>query len=308
MPNEIVRPEAQVTVFGVQARAHNVVQNTDTGRILNQKIAVFGRPIEGYGKGATLSVTLRFDDEFRNGHETFSITGEVRRPGQRDIEAGGCLHDDIAKVFPELAPLIKWHLTSTDGPMHYVANTCYHAGNRDCNGLRKGEPHQFQLRVKFGSFPIHFEKSQRFCIWLREALEFNGSVLKTNPNRKNFEVVEVTHKEHPDWTKFSFDDFTDKWHDCPFDSRREAEQWREALRFDVSFPRMPTAFGEGKERDLDAARSCAVWPDATDEELCQERPQLEAALKARLPALLAEFKQAMLEIGFIYPERVDAPA
>ena len=45
-----------------------------------------------------------------------------------------------------------------------------------------------------------------------------------------------------------------------------------------------------------------MWPDATDEELCQERPQLEAALKARLPALLAEFKQAMLEIGFIYPE------
>lgn len=66
--------------------------------------------------------------------------------------------------------------------------------------------------------------------------------------------------------------------------------------------------GEGKERDLAAARRCAVWPDAADEELCQERPQLEAALKARLPALLAEFKQAMLEIGFIYPEKVDAPA
>ena len=45
MPNEIVRPEAQVTVFGVQARAHNVVQNTETRRILNQEIAVFGRPI-----------------------------------------------------------------------------------------------------------------------------------------------------------------------------------------------------------------------------------------------------------------------
>jgi hypothetical protein len=67
--------------------------------------------------------------------------------------------------------------------------------------------------------------------------------------------------------------------------------------------------GEGKERDLAAARRCAVWPDATDEELCQERPELEAALKARLPALLAEFKQVMLEIGFIYPEdKVDATA
>ena len=302
MPNEIVRREAQVTVFGVQARTYNVVQNTDTGRILNQKIAVFGRPIKGYGKDAKLSVELRFDDNCDNGHESFAITAEVRRPGRCDVEACGCLHEDIAKVFPELAPLIKWHLTSTDGPMHYIASTRYHAGDRDHWGKRKGEPHQHVLRVKFGGFPIHFEKDQNFCIWFREALEHNAVTLKTNPSHKHFEIVEIAHKERPEWVKFSFDDYTTEWYKCPFDSRLEAEQWREAMRFDVSFPRVPTAFGEGKERDLAAARSCAVWPDATDEELCQERPQLEAALKARLPALLAEFKQAMLEIGFIYPE------
>lgn len=238
MPNEIVRPEAQVTVFGVQARAHNVVQNTDTGRILNQVIAVFGRPIEGYGKGATLSVELRFDDNCRNGHETFSITGEVRSLAR--WEAGGCLHDDIAKVFPELEPLIKWHLTSTDGPMHYVANTCYEAGDRDYWGLRKGE-----RRPILGPDNVP--------TW----------VPKVTPERV-------------------------KGHEQPAPVLVEYELWcRE---------------GEGKERDLDAARRAAVWPDATDEELCQERPQLEAALKARLPALLTEFKQAMLEIGFIYPE------
>lgn len=242
MPNEIVRPEAQVTVFGVQARAHNVVQNT--GRILHQQIAVFGRPIKVYGKDATLSVELRFDDNCRNGHETFSITGEVRSLAR--WEAGGCLHDDIAKVFPELAPLIKWHLTSTDGPMHYVANTCYHAGDRDCNGLRKGERKPILGPDKVPTW-----------------------VPKVTPERV-------------------------KGHVQPVPVLVDYELWcRE---------------GEGKERDLAAARSCAVWPDATDEELCQERPQLEAALKARLPALLAEFKQAMLEIGFIYPERVDAPA
>lgn len=52
----------------------------------------------------------------------------------------------------------------------------------------------------------------------------------------------------------------------------------------------------------------AVWLDATDEELCQERPQLEAALKARLPALVAEFKQTMLDVGFIYPEHTTVAA
>jgi hypothetical protein len=31
----------------------------------------------------------------------------------------------IAAVWPEFAHLLKWHLTSTDGPMHYIANTLY---------------------------------------------------------------------------------------------------------------------------------------------------------------------------------------
>lgn len=42
-------------------------------------------------------------------------------------DSGGCIHDEVAKHFPELAHLIKWHLSSTDGPMHYVANTVYWA-------------------------------------------------------------------------------------------------------------------------------------------------------------------------------------
>ena len=248
MSNEIARSEAQVTVFGVQARAHNVVQNTDTGRILNQEIAVFGRPTKGYGTNASISVKLRFDDSCRNGHETFSITAEVRRPNRRDVEACGRLHDDIARVFPELALLIKWHLTSTDGPMHYVANTCYHAGDRDCNSLRRGERK-----------PI------------------------LGPDKVPTWVPKITPEKRVKGTQ------------QPVPVLVEYELWCHE--------------GEGKERDLAAARRCAVWPDATDEELCQERPQLEAALKARLPALLAEFKQAMLEIGFSYPEdKVDATA
>jgi uncharacterized protein Usg len=91
-------------------------------------------PIEGYGKGAALWVTIRFDDECGNGHNTFAITGDVRVPRKRDIVAGGCLHDEIAKVFPELEKFIKWHLCATDGPMHYVANTVYHASDKDHNG------------------------------------------------------------------------------------------------------------------------------------------------------------------------------
>ena len=46
---------------------------------------------------------------------------------------GGQCRDDIREHFPELAHLLQWQLVSTDGPMHYVANTTYHAdsGNLD---------------------------------------------------------------------------------------------------------------------------------------------------------------------------------
>jgi hypothetical protein len=68
---------------------------------------------------------VRFDDQCGNGHNTFSITGESFIKGR--LDTCGCIHELITKHFPNLAPLIKWHLTSTDGPMHYTANTIYHA-------------------------------------------------------------------------------------------------------------------------------------------------------------------------------------
>ena len=56
--------------------------------------------------------------------------------------------------------------------------------------------------------------------------------------------------------------------------------------------------GEGKARELDAARHAAIWPDATDAELTN--PGLKERLDARLPALLAEFRAAVEELGFTY--------
>ena len=52
--------------------------------------------------------------------------------------------------------------------------------------------------------------------------------------------------------------------------------------------------GEGKQRQLDAARNCAIWPDATDEELMADN--LKERLMARLPALMKEFHADMKEL------------
>lgn len=93
------------------------------------------KSITGWGNGALIKAEIRLDDECKNGHDSFAITGEIYRPGRRDCEACGCLHEEIAASFPELAPYIRWHLTSTDGPMHYLANAMYHAGF--CLGMEK---------------------------------------------------------------------------------------------------------------------------------------------------------------------------
>lgn len=89
------------------------------------------RFIAGYGKGAEITAMVRYDDQCGNGHNSFSITADVVTPASRrrnDIEAGGCMHEEVARLFPKLAPFIKWHLCSADGPMHYVANSLYWAG------------------------------------------------------------------------------------------------------------------------------------------------------------------------------------
>jgi len=108
--------------------------------------------------GSVLVAHVRYDDECKNGHNTFAITADLydrdRSYGEawvmnfnrkkRYLGSYGCLHDLVAEHFPELARYIKWHLTSSDGPMHYVANTIFWAtpdenGNEDI-GARYDRP------------------------------------------------------------------------------------------------------------------------------------------------------------------------
>jgi len=83
-----------------------------------RKLVSKARLFPGLGMGR---VELRYDDRCGNGHDTFSITVDG---GER---FGGCMHDDIVAVFPEFADLVRFHLVSDDGPLHYVANTLFHA-------------------------------------------------------------------------------------------------------------------------------------------------------------------------------------
>jgi hypothetical protein len=206
-------------------------------------MTVFQKEFTHNGQRNLIVATVRFDDQCKNGHSSFSITAvlyELRDDGLVGVIASGCLHDGVREHLPELAPYLKWHLCSTEGPMHYVANTVYHAGDRDHHGLRKGEVKQLR------------DGQTHLPAWILDDVPFE--------------------KKHVDSL------------DKPAPITLEYRPW--------------CRVGEGKDRDLAAARSCAIWPDATDEELIA--PGLEERLQARLPGLLAEFRAAMESLGFEY--------
>ncbi len=59
----------------------------------------------------------------------FSVTAEernLRRRGDNQVECCGMLHDEVLEHFPELADVVRLHLSSGEGlPMHAEANGWY---------------------------------------------------------------------------------------------------------------------------------------------------------------------------------------
>lgn len=223
---------------------------TEESKRTREQFKLFKKTIRYEGKDAVITVKVRFDDQCGNGHNSFSITGDITTPSSRNSGVSGCIHDEIAKHFPYLAPFIKWHLCSTDGPMHYVANTIYHASDRDCFGLQKDESRQ----IKNGK--------TKLPAWQLVSIDAEGNEVPIYKLPKYIDAEVAP----------------------PCEFRLE---WRPWCRV-----------GEGKERNLDAARHCAIWPEATDEDLLS--PDLKTKLEARLPQLLAEFREAMEFLGFTW--------
>jgi hypothetical protein len=294
--NGIIRTESTADVFGIPGRRFAVVA-ADNGRVLNQKI---GASVSD-GAGGIVSVSMRFDDQCNNGHETFSITGTYRTADdikRRREGCGGCIHEEIARFFPSLAHLIRWHLVSTDGPMHYPGNVLFLAGVRDCWGLLKGQVRNTKKHVWFGDFHISFKVADKFAEWME--LHRTGRV-----QAWRCEHPREPEKFAPMWTLTGY---AVPWHKCPFNTEREAEQFARAMSTyqDWKIEDVPCAWGDGKARELAGARSCACWPEATDDQLSADTDELRAVLMARLPALMADFRADMEAAGFLWPVRTDA--
>lgn len=112
--------------------------------LVKRQVKTYGpKSYSEHGHIFRITVGVRHDDECGNGHNSFAITATIDEKlgnGRWVDHMGGCCHEEVAKHFPELAPLIKWHLTSTDEPMHYIANTLYWLGYSGwCDG-KAGSP------------------------------------------------------------------------------------------------------------------------------------------------------------------------
>ena len=105
---------------------------------------------------------------FKGQDPYFSITGNTWELDKYRIDkySLGCGALTIGNYIPELAHLDKYHLMSIKEPMHYLANSLYHASNRDCHGLLKGEKRQ-----------IRNGKTNELC-WQRVVVDKEGNEIE----------------------------------------------------------------------------------------------------------------------------------
>ena len=105
---------------------------------------------------ANCEISIRLHDDCNNGHEDFSVTATFWTVGKkrcdRTFESGGCCHEQILELKPELKLFVDLHLSDSLGaPMHAVANGLYHIqqGNHGAakRHLRVSDDEYEKLRV-----------------------------------------------------------------------------------------------------------------------------------------------------------------
>lgn len=111
----------------------------------------FTKNINFEGKPCVMTVKIQYDDECENGHNSFSITGDIKN--SRRYEMGGCIHEEIAKFFPEFKHLIKWHLMTSEGPLYYIDNTTFE--------FKRGNIEQAKMWAVWGVTPLDTDVNLR---------------------------------------------------------------------------------------------------------------------------------------------------
>lgn len=101
-----------------------------TDKLLAQAIRTRACLTEGYTKGSRIVITAKAYFCGGNEHPHFSVTCAIGTPRQLetgDWQAGGCMHREAVKYWPQIAPIVALHLSNADDgePMHGAANGWY---------------------------------------------------------------------------------------------------------------------------------------------------------------------------------------
>lgn len=104
-------------------------------------------------EGNTMYINIRLNDECKNGHQDFAITADIYEKGKPKIDKyyimGGCCHDEILEVRPDLGIFVDLHLSDYKGiPMHAIANGFYHLRE----GLDNTKPDSSNFKVEFCNY------------------------------------------------------------------------------------------------------------------------------------------------------------
>lgn len=159
-------------------------RGNDMGEWTHRYVSVGGYP--SYGAGYMIKVEAGLLHLQGNARPYFSVTAEIYKPKARDCDACGCLHDDILKFWPELAPVVALHLCDDNGrPTYAEANGWYqltgyyggygeqyHAGNSQGNYPKAGGRWDYRL-------PTPDECLLRFADHVRIPLETARELAET---------------------------------------------------------------------------------------------------------------------------------
>jgi hypothetical protein len=135
-----------------------------------------------------VNIEIRLDDECKNGHEDFAITGDFwdKDNFTREPNIGGCCHEEIVKLYPEFQIFVDLHLNSAKGvPMFAIANGVYYLQEGKFDVLKehlmlsdleidifKNCPDKlyFQYLIEKIKLPTRWEKKANKAIKLLESL------------------------------------------------------------------------------------------------------------------------------------------
>jgi hypothetical protein len=117
------------------------------------------------GQKFRIKATYGLDYEFARGSSQapyFSVTAVIERGhrnGRWTDYSAGTQHDAIIRHFAGLSSYLKWHLVSTQEPMHYLANAKYWWEKMTGTSKWKSEPHEpnpenaFRSAIVYGGVP-----------------------------------------------------------------------------------------------------------------------------------------------------------